>query len=134
MKKDIQNPAVKDVGIAIVKEVNDADQTQWYVYLVNLKNKPLTDVIINSQGYGTIDEEPIKTSTLRHYFKEVEANSYVKVEVIFDNLFGLNNEFWLSFYIGKQIYDRQYVFLPDSITEQNFTTIPLMEKKGVLIL
>ncbi|UPT66423.1 MAG: hypothetical protein M0D57_18475 [Sphingobacteriales bacterium JAD_PAG50586_3] len=133
MKKDIKIPPVKDVAIAIVKDSNEADQVDWYVYLINMKDKAITDVIINSKGYGTIDEEQIKTSTLRHYFAEVKEQSFVKIEVIMDSLFGLNNEFWVSFYIGKQIYDQKFVFLPETIKEENFTLIPLMDKRGVMI-
>lgn len=133
MKKDIKIPPVKDVAIAIVKDTDEADQTAWYVYLVNMKNKEITDVIINSKGYGTIDEQEIKTSTLRHYFAEVKEQSFVKVETIMDSLFGLNNEFWVSFYIGKQIYDQKFVFLPETIKDENFTLIPIMDRRGVMI-
>lgn len=133
MKKDIKIPPVKDVAIAIVKDTDEADQTAWYVYMVNMKNKAITDVIINSKGYGTIDEQEIKTSTLRHYFAEVKEQSFVKVETIMDSLFGLNNEFWVSFYIGKQIYDQKFVFLPETIKDENFTLIPIMDRRGVMI-
>lgn len=133
MKKDIKIPPVKDVAIAIVKDTDEADQTGWYVYLVNMKKKAITDVIINSKGYGIMDEQEIKTSNLRHYFAEVNAQSFVKVEVIMDTLFGLNNEFWVSFYIGPTIYDQKFVFLPETIKEENFTLIPIMEKRGVMI-
>jgi hypothetical protein len=133
MKKDIKIPPVKDVAIAIVKDTDEADQTAWYVYLVNMKNKAITDVIINSKGYGTIDEQEIKTSTLRHYFAEVKEQSFVKVETIMDSLFGLNNEFWVSFYIGKQIYDQKFVLLPENIKDENFNQIPIMDRRGVMI-
>jgi hypothetical protein len=49
------------------------------------------------------------------------------------NLFGLNNEFWVSFYLDKQIYDKKYVFLPETIKEENFTLIPVLNKHGVMI-
>lgn len=133
MKKDIAIPAVKDIALAVVKEVDEADQEAWYVYIINLKNKSITDVIINSKGYGVIDEEQIKTSTLRHYFAEIPAQTAVRIEVIMENVFGLNNEFWVSFYIGKQIYDKKYVFLPETIAEGNFTHVPVLEKRGVMI-
>lgn len=133
MMKDIKMPAVKDVAIAIVKDVDEADQEQWYVYLVNNKTKAITDVIINSKGYGTIDEEPVKTSILRHYFAEVKEKSFVKIEAIMTNVFGLSNEYWLSFYIGSQIYDQKFVFLPETIKEDNFTHIPIMDVQGVMI-
>jgi hypothetical protein len=50
-----------------------------------------------------------------------------------DFAFGLSNEFWVSFYIGEQVYDKQFVFLPETITPANFTMVPVLERKGVMI-
>ena len=35
--------------------------------------------------------------------------------------------------MGQALYDRKYIFVAGSIEEDNFTTIPLMNKKGVMI-
>ena len=43
------------------------------------------------------------------------------------------NQYWLSYYVDGVIYDKKYIFLAGSIEETNFTTIPLMEKRGVMI-
>lgn len=133
MKKDIIQPDVEGVALAITKDTNEEGETNWYVYLININDVALTDAIINSKGYGIIGEEQKKTSILRHYFKEIGPKSFVKIEPIMEDVFGLNNEYWLSYYIGQQIYDKKYVFLPETISESNYTTIPLMDKKGVMI-
>ena len=39
----------------------------------------------------------------------------------------------ISFYLGKDMYDKKYVFLPESITEENLTLIPVLNKQGVMI-
>ncbi|HRG07498.1 MAG TPA: hypothetical protein PLJ08_02895, partial [Cyclobacteriaceae bacterium] len=69
---------------------------------------------------------------LRHFLETVPANEAVLVEPLDEKLFHLNNEYWVSYYIGTQIYDRRFVFVPDSICEANLTFIKELEKEGVL--
>jgi len=122
----------EDIAVAIVPE-NLEDQNGWMVYLVNLKNNSLENVIVSSKGYGEIDNKNIQTSTLRHFMEKVEPHTYSKIEPIMEDVFGLANEYWVSFYINKTIYDKKFVFLPESIQETNFITIPFLNKKGVMI-
>ena len=133
MKKDISPPLVVGVAIAIVREQNENDETVWNSYLINLKEELLEGVMVTTVGYGDLNDEKVKTSTLRHFLDEVPSNTFKKIEPIMDNVFGLNNEFWASFYINKVMYDKKYIFLPETIKEENFTTIPILEKRGVLI-
>jgi hypothetical protein len=135
MKKDIPFEKVKDVAIAVVRESNDnTADAEWSVYLLNLKDVPLEGVIVASKGYGELEDgEKVKTSQLRQLFDKVEQNNYVKIEPIDSSLFKLNNEFWVSFWIGKDIYDKKYVFVTESIVENNFIDIPIINKRGVMI-
>ena len=133
MKKDISQPIVQDIAIAVVKEQNELNETEWNVYLINLKNQKIEGVLVTSQGYGFFNEEDVKTSTLRHFLDEIKPQSFKKIEPIVESLFGLNNEFWVSFYINKVMYDKKYIFLPETIKEENFITVPLINKKGVMI-
>lgn len=123
---------VEDVAVAVVPE-NIEDQNGWMVYLVNLKNSSIENVIISSKGYGEIDNRNLKTSTLRHFIEKVEPHAFSKIEPIMEDVFGLANEYWVSFYINKTIYDKKFVFLPESIQENNFVTIPFLNRKGVMI-
>jgi hypothetical protein len=50
-----------------------------------------------------------------------------------EELFGLNNHYWLSFYAHGKLHDKKYIFLPESIQEANFTPLPLMKVRGVMI-
>ena len=133
MLKDINIPKVEGVAIAIVLEVNELAQEMWNVYLINLKNVPIEGVIISSRGYGTIDGSSKKTATFRHFLDIVDPNSFKKLEEIVPEVFGLNNEFWLSFFLDKKMYDKKFIFLAEAISEEHFTSIPLVNKKGVLI-
>lgn len=133
MKKDITPPLVEDIAVAVVREETELHEIIWNVYLLNLKKESIEGVIVSSKGYGTYNNEEVKTSTLRHFLDTVSAQSFAKIEPVIENLFGLNNEYWVSFFINKKMYDKKYIFLPETIKEENFTLIPIINKKGVMI-
>ena len=133
MKKDITAPSVENVAVAIVKEMNDLNDLEWNVYLLNLKDEKIEKVLVSSHGYGSINEEMVKTSTLRHFLDDIEPNAFVKFEPIMESLFGINNEYWVSFFVDNVMYDKKYVFLPETIKEENFILMPHINKPGVMI-
>lgn len=132
MLKDIPQLKVENVAVAIVKEQSNGADV-WNAYIINLKNEVLEGVLITSKGYGMMEGEERKTSTLRHFIENIPPQSWVKIEPITDNVLNLNNEYWVSFYLNNTMYDRKYVFLPGVINEEFFTQIPLLEKRGVMI-
>ena len=133
MKRDIEHPKVEGVAMAVVREADDDGSPAWYVYLINRKDVPLTNVMVTSEGYGIVNEESVKTSELRHYIEKLEPMGYARIERIMEDVFALNNQYWLSFYIGEVIFDKRYIFLPESINEENFTEVPVLGRKGVMI-
>lgn len=133
MKTDLPENIVEQVSIAIVLDSATPEAKLWKVYLINLKDMPLETVLISSKGYGEKNGEQIKTSTLRHSLGNVNAKSFVQVELIDEQVFGLTNEYWVSYYLGNQIYDKKFIFVPESIVETNMTKIPLLNKGGVMI-
>lgn len=136
MKKDIDIRKVEDLAIAIAPrgpEEEDADLF-WDVYMINLKDEPILSVMISSRGYGEIDGEQRKTATFRHFWERVGALDLVKIEPISVDLFNLANEFWVSFSHDNYLYDRKFVFVNGSLSEENFTDIPFLDKRGVMIL
>lgn len=133
MLKDIPKLPVENIAIAIIREPNDEGELTWNAYLINLYDQPISNVLVSSKGYGHFEGRDVKTSVLRHLIGNVDPNDYAKIEPIMDNLFGLSNEFWVSFYKDKDIYDKKYIFLPESITEDNLTLIPVINKSGVMI-
>ncbi|MBX2914045.1 MAG: hypothetical protein KF856_02105 [Cyclobacteriaceae bacterium] len=132
MKKDIEIPEVKNVTLAVTREKNTLNQNEWKVYLINNNPFPIENTLVASKGYGEKAGETQRTSTLRHFLETVPANQSVLVEPLDEKLFHLNNEYWVSYYIGTQIYDRRFVFVPDSICETNLTFIKELDKEGVL--
>lgn len=133
MKKDLPINIVEDISIAVVLESSSPDTKNWTVYLVNEKEVPLTNVLVSSKGYGIKDERDVKTTTLRHFLGDIEAKSALQIEVIDEQVFGLTNEYWLSYYIENTIYDKKYIFLPESIVDENLSRVPLVNKPGVII-
>ena len=133
MKKDLPNNIVEDVAIAVALMSETPEVKNWTVYLVNLKNEPITNVLITSKGYGEKDGKEVKTSLLRHFIGDVDAQAYAGVEAIDPAVFGLTNEYWLSYYIGNTIYDKKFIFLPESIVDGNLIRIPVLNKPGVMI-
>ena len=133
MKKDLPQNIVEDIGIAVVLMSDTPELASWSVYLINFKGNTLENVLVSSKGYGQKDGTPVKTSTLRHSLRDVEAHSFAVIEAIDPAVFGLTNEYLLSFYIDGTIYDKKFIFLPESIIDENLMHIPLLNKPGVMI-
>ena len=123
MKKDITFPSVKNVSIAIIPQ-NDDLKSPWSVYLLNTGEVTIKNVMVTSTGFGKQEGETQKTSTLRYSLEEIEPNEYKAVELIDPTVFHLNNEYWISYWINNQLFDKRYLFVPDSLNEQHFTEIP----------
>lgn len=137
MKKDIEIPKVEGVSVAVVKEWNDEKTHEVYnVYLINLRNEDLQNVLVSSKGYGinNLTGEKISTSVLRHFLGIVKSNSTAKIEPIVEEVFGINNEFWVSFSLADKMFDKKFIFLAETIIDSNMVSVPLMEdQKGVII-
>lgn len=133
MKKDLPENIVEDMAMAVVLMSETPEVKNWTVYLINLKNVQIDNVLISSKGYGEKDGRKVKTSVLRHFLGDMPANSFKGVEAIDNEVFGLTNEYWLSYYIDGTIYDKKFIFLPESIVDENLIRIPLVNKPGVMI-
>ncbi len=133
MLKDLPQNKVENVAVAVALEGESPESKVWYVYLINLQQQEIENALVTSKGYGHKDGEEVKTSTLRHMFPKVASQSFALIEPIDEETFGLTNEYWLSYYINDQIYDKKFIFLPESIVESNFIRLPVLNKPGVMI-
>lgn len=128
MKKDIEIPIAKDVHVAIVHEWNEEFLSkEWNTYILNNRTTQIDMVLIVSKGY----EGETKTSIMRHAIGVVEAKSFAKIEMLQEELFALNNEFFVTYYADNKIYERRFLFEKNSINENVLSIIPLIEKDGV---
>ena len=127
MKRDILYLPVEQVAMVIVPS---KEHHLWQVYLINRNKHSLETILVTSKGY----HEDQKTSLLRHAIPHLEAGSLALIESINPEVFHFTNEFWISFYIGTQIYDKKYIYLPSSINASNLSYIEELKLKGVLHL
>jgi hypothetical protein len=132
MIRDIKIPEVKNVTLAVARQKKHEQQQEWKVYLINNNEVPIENTLVASKGYGEKDGKPQQTSILRHFLETISPNTAILVEPIDPALFHLNNEYWVSYYIGSQIFDKRFVFVPDSIREENISFIKELEMEGVL--
>jgi len=134
MKADLPDNKVEDIAVAVVLMSETPEVKNWNVYLINLKNEPITNVLVTSKGYGEKDGIAVKTSLLRHSIGDVSQQSAAAIEAIDPQVFGLTNEYWVSFYLGKEIFDKKFIFLPESIVDSNLIKIPVLNQPGVMIV
>ncbi|NEM96546.1 hypothetical protein [Pontibacter burrus] len=132
MKKDIDFGTVEGISVAVATTPNESGVDAWSVYLINNNPHPIENVLVASKGYGTIDGQEVKTSVLRHMFEYIDAKSFVQIEPIDPAIFHINNEYWVSYYIDRQIFDKKFIFVPDSITQDNLIEISMLNMQGVL--
>jgi hypothetical protein len=136
MKSDIDIPKVQDISVAVVKEWNsDKTAEVFNVYIINKKKFSIRNTLVTSKGYGKNQStgEKVNTSILRHFIGDMDAESYAKIEPIMEEVFGLNNEYWVSFFQGSKMYDKKFIFLAETICDDNMINVPVINKKGVLI-
>lgn len=136
MREDIEIPKVENIAVAVIKEWNEEKTHEIYnVYLINLKKNLIKNTMVSSKGYGRneMTGEEVKTSVLRHFIGDLDGKSFAKIEPIMEEVFGINNEYWVSFFENNTLFDKKYIFLAESITDENMITVPIINKKGVMI-
>lgn len=130
MKSDLKIPKVTGVEMAAVKRADDEEL--WDIYIINRNGFALNNVLISSRGYGKKNDEEQQTSVLRHMIVELDARTYTKVEPIQKEVFHLTNQYWVSYYANGNVYDKKYIFLPDTIQEKYISPISGFDLEGVL--
>ena len=136
MKKELLVPKVENVAIALTQNTLSDGEKEYSIYLLNLRDDIMEGIIITCTGFGENPStgEKIKTSTIRHSMEILLPNEAAKIEPIMEEVFGIANEYWVSFWINDTMYDKKFVFVPESISEKNMKIIPLLGEKGVMII
>ena len=138
MREELFGPKVENVGVAVVQLINEENLPEYCVYLLNLREDIIEGIIITSTGYGENANtgEKIKTSTLRHCIELLLPNEAAKIEPIMEDVFGLANEYWVSFWVNDDMYDKKFVFLPETISKDKMKAIPELGPgvKGILLI
>ncbi|MFM7664337.1 MAG: hypothetical protein ACKO68_07395 [Bacteroidota bacterium] len=125
-------PKVEGVFLALLEEKSNEE---YAVYLVNDRKDIMEGIIVTSVGFGENIQsgEALKTATLRHSLEVLLPEEYAKIELIIPEVFGLYNEYWVSFWIDEVLYDKKFLFLPDSIKIEDLAVLPRFNKKGIIL-
>lgn len=136
MRKELEGPKVENIGVAIVEQKNELNENIYNVYLLNLGEEIIEGIMITSKGYGENLKtgEKIKTSMLRHSLEVLLPNEAAKIEPIMEDVFGIANEFWVSYWSNDVMFDKKFIFVPESVSPNNMKTIPVLGDKGVMII
>ena len=130
MKKDIDIAPVENVFLAVTQEYNETFKgNDYYVYLINQKEKDLEMVLMLSQG----SDGEVETSQMRHKIEKLPANSFAKVELMQEEVLGLNNVFKVSFFEGNRMFEKNFTLKKGALKEGNLRRIKILDKRGVLI-
>jgi hypothetical protein len=135
MREELLGPKVEKVAVAVIEELGESNENIYNVYLANFRDDIMEGIIITSKGYGENANtgERVETSTLRRCIEIMLPGEVAKVEPIMPQLFGLSNEYWVSFWINDVMYDKKFVFLAETIQEKNIQFIPQLKSKGIII-
>ena len=131
MKKDIEFPESQFVKIAIAPGQFENDL--WEVILINFQPEAIKNILVASTGFGRDNEgKEVQTSTLRHFFDELEGNHFIEVEKIDPGVFHLSNEYWVSYWKEGKLYDQRILFVTGSIGHENCVWIEMLGKEAIL--
>lgn len=135
MREELLGPKVENVGVAVVEEMGENNEKIYTVYLANFRDDIMEGIIITSKGYGQNANtgEKVSTSTLRHCIEVMLPNEVAKIEPIMPEVFGLSNEYWVSFWINDVMYDKKFVFPAETIQPKNIKFIPQLKSNGIII-
>ena len=132
MKEDIATPEVTDVAVAAAPR-QEAGEELWDIYLINLRDEALENVLITSQGYGSIDGVDKTTTVLRHFHQTLPPREAIKVEPIQPSLFGITNEYWVSFNTGGHMLDKKYRFPAGTISREALEQVEVLDRPAVVM-
>jgi hypothetical protein len=133
MLKDIPENSVEGVHVAIVQEKNTLGDLIWNAYLINKNDYPLENILIMSNGSGTIGGIEKKTSTLRKMIDTLFPCNIALIEPVDPVTFALTTEFKITYYRGRAIHDARFVFEANVINENDLIYIPEVDKKGIIV-
>jgi hypothetical protein len=135
MREELLGPKVEGVSLALVELPIEGGEPEYVVFLLNNRDDIMEGIIVASTGYGKDPQtgEEKKTSTLRKGIEVMLPQEAARIEPIMPDLFALNNEFWVSFWVHETMYDKRFVFEAGTIDPKKFKVIPQLKAKGIVL-
>lgn len=122
MKKDIVIPKSVGLQLAVIPVEKDA----WDLYLINQNEHSLRNILVVSEASG----ESKTSSRLRYFLESITPASYIKFETVYGEVVQLNNTISITYYIGVDIYEKEFQFSLSNMAE--ITDIEIIERRGYL--
>ena len=110
MKKDILIPVSVGLNLAIVP----LTEKSWDLYLINTNEHSLRSLIVVSEGKSDTKQ----SSQLRYFLEAITPKSYIKFETVYDEVAELQNTIAVTYYIGKQLYEKNFSFSISQFKEE----------------
>lgn len=123
MKKDIFIPESKGVKLGILPVDNDS----WELYMINENEHSIRNILLVSNAKS----EDRETSTLRYFLESMAEHSYIKFETIYGEVIELDNSILMTYYVGMDIYEKEFLFSKNGLIEK--TQIPILNRLGYMI-
>ena len=134
MREELLGPKVEGISLALVELTIEGAEPEYVVYMLSSREDIIEGIIVTSTGYGLdATGKEIRTSTLRKGIEVMLPNEAARIEPLMPDLFGLNNEFWVSFWADDVMYDKRFVFEANTIDPKKFVAIPQLKAKGIII-
>jgi hypothetical protein len=127
MKKDLQIEEVNGVYVAFLP-----NRDNWSVYIINNRSETLETVIVNASGEGKLHGKEKHTATLRFLLNDVPAKSVKPFELLMPESLKLSHRYWVSYYIGNQIFDKKFIYTPE-LQEDDLQDLPVFDSPGILL-
>lgn len=127
MKKDLDIEEVSGVYIAFLP-----NRDNWSVYIINNRKEALETVIVNASGEGKLDGKEKQTATLRFLLNDIPAESVKPFELLMPESLKLSHRYWVSYYIGNRIFDKKFIYTPDTYDE-DLQDLPVFGSPGILL-
>lgn len=135
MREELLGPKVENVALALVELPIEGAEPEYVVFLINNRDDIMEGIIVASSGYGQDPKsgEKINTSTLRKGIEVMLPGEAARIEPIMPDLFHLNNEFWVSFWVDETMFDKRFVFEAGTIEPKKFQMITQLNAKGIIL-
>ncbi len=129
MKKDIEIPIAKNIQLVATQEWDkEFLQKNWYVYIINNRVDTIESVLVMSRG----ESKDKKTTTIRRNLGNLPPSTSKKIEFIQEEVLSFTNEYVVTFFAEGKLFDRTFIFEPQSINESNTVFVEVIGQECVV--
>ena len=123
LKKDIYIPTPTGFQLAIVSLPEHA----WDLYIINKNEHSLQNILIVTEASS---EEKI-SSKLRYFLESIPPVSFIKFETVFGDVAALSNLISITYYVGLDIFEKEFCFKATELHQPNL--IPILDMEGHIL-